>query len=162
VTTIAQTLQAFFTDRLARQRQASPHTIVAYRDTLRLLLVFAATQTGNQVSRLDIADLDAPLIAAFLDHLQHHRGNTTRTRNAAWPRSTPCSGSPRCATPNTPPTSNASWPSRRNDPTRPSSPSSPKTRSTRCSPAPTRPPGPAAATTPCSYWPPRPACEPPS
>ena len=82
MTTIAPTLQAFFTDRLVRQRQASPHTIAAYRDTLRLLLVFAATQTGNQVSRLDIADLDAPLIAAFLDHLQHHRGNTTRTRNA--------------------------------------------------------------------------------
>jgi integrase/recombinase XerD len=82
VTTIAPTLQAFFTDRLLRQRQASPHTIAAYRDTLRLLLVFAATRTGNQVSRLDIADLDAPLVAAFLDHLQHHRGNTTRTRNA--------------------------------------------------------------------------------
>jgi site-specific recombinase XerD len=82
VTTIAPTVQAFFTDRLARQRQASPHTIAAYRDTLRLLLVFAATQTGNQVSRLDIADLDAPLIAAFLDHLEHDRGNTIRTRNA--------------------------------------------------------------------------------
>jgi len=59
-----------------------PHTIAAYRDTLRLPLVFAATQTGNQVSRLDIADLNAPLAAAFLDHLQHHRGNTTQTRNA--------------------------------------------------------------------------------
>ena len=38
MTLIAPTLQAFFTDRLAQQRQASPRTIAAYRDTLRLLL----------------------------------------------------------------------------------------------------------------------------
>jgi integrase/recombinase XerD len=48
MTTITPTLQAFFTDRLLRQRQASPHTIAAYRDTLRLLLGFAATPTGNR------------------------------------------------------------------------------------------------------------------
>jgi site-specific recombinase XerC len=33
-------LEAFFTDRLMRQRQASPHTIASYRDTFRLLLEF--------------------------------------------------------------------------------------------------------------------------
>ena len=42
MTALATTLQAFFTDRLIRQRQASPHTLSAYRDTLRLLLVFAS------------------------------------------------------------------------------------------------------------------------
>lgn len=47
MTTLAPTLQAFFTDRLARQRQASPHTVAAYRDALRLLLVFAAQRTGT-------------------------------------------------------------------------------------------------------------------
>jgi site-specific recombinase XerD len=78
----ATTLQAFFTERLIRQRNASGHTIAAYRDTLRLLLVFAATHTGKQVCRLDFTDLNAPLVAAFLDHLQHQRGNSTRTRNA--------------------------------------------------------------------------------
>jgi len=78
---LAPTLQAFFTDRLA-QRQASPHTIAAYRDTLRLLIVFAAEQTNTQPWQLDIGDLDAPLIGAFLDHLQHARGNSARTRNA--------------------------------------------------------------------------------
>ena len=82
MSTLAPTLQAFFTDRLARQRQASPHTIAAYRDTLKLLLAFAAQQTGKPASRLDIADLDAPLIGAFLNHLETDRGNSARTRNA--------------------------------------------------------------------------------
>ena len=79
---LAPTLQAFFTERLIRQRQVSPNTIAAYRDTLRLLLRYAATATGQPPSRLDLADLDAPLIAAFLDHLERERGNTVRTRNA--------------------------------------------------------------------------------
>jgi integrase/recombinase XerD len=82
MTALAPTLQAFFTDRLIRQRQASPHTITAYRNTLRLLIVFTAQHTGKAPGRLDVADLDAPLIAAFLDHLEHDRGNSTRTRNA--------------------------------------------------------------------------------
>jgi integrase/recombinase XerD len=79
---LAPTLQAFFTDRLIRQRQASPHTITAYRNTWRLLIVFTAQRIGKAPGRLDVADLDAPLIAAFLDHLEHDRANSTRTRNA--------------------------------------------------------------------------------
>jgi len=82
MSTLAPTLQAFFTDRLARQRQASGHTIAAYRDTLKLLLSFATQQTGKPPSGLDIADLDAPLIGAFLNHLETGRGNSVRTRNA--------------------------------------------------------------------------------
>jgi integrase/recombinase XerD len=82
VSALAPTLQAFFTDRLIRQRHASGHTIAAYRDTLRLLLGYAATRTGLPPSRLDLFDLDAPLIASFLDHLEHERGNSIRTRNA--------------------------------------------------------------------------------
>lgn len=79
---LAPTLQAFFTDRLVRQRQASSHTVAAYRDTLRLLLVFAAGRRGIEPSKLDVDDLDAPLVGAFLDHLEHQRGNGVRTRNA--------------------------------------------------------------------------------
>ncbi len=79
---LAPTLQAFFTDRLVRQRQASPHTIAAYRDTMRLLLSFAAEQRGMEPSKLGVDDLDAKLIGAFLDHLEHDRGNSVRTRNA--------------------------------------------------------------------------------
>ena len=82
MTAIAATVQAFFTDRLAAQRRASPHTIASYRDTLRLLLGFAATRTGTSPCRLDIADLDAPVISAFLDHLERQRGNAIRSRNA--------------------------------------------------------------------------------
>ena len=79
---LAPTLQAFFTDRLIGQKRASAHTIAAYRDTIRLLLTFVAEQTGTAPSDLDIDDLQAPLIGAFLDHLEHERGNTIRTRNA--------------------------------------------------------------------------------
>src|SRR5664279_4615331 len=81
VSALAPLLQAFFTDRLVSQRGASGHTIAAYRDTFRLLLVFTAARTGKQPHRLDIAEIDAPLIAAFLHHLEHDRGNQVRTRN---------------------------------------------------------------------------------
>jgi integrase/recombinase XerD len=82
MTALAPTLQAFFTERLIRQRQASPHTLAAYRDTLRLLLVFASARKDVEPSKLDIDDLDAPLIGAFLDHLEKQRENSARTRNA--------------------------------------------------------------------------------
>ncbi|HXZ77421.1 MAG TPA: site-specific integrase [Streptosporangiaceae bacterium] len=81
MTTLAPVLQAFFTERLMAQRRASSHTITGYRDTLRLLVGFACAQTGKTPSALDIADLDAPLVAAFLDHLEADRHNTVRTRN---------------------------------------------------------------------------------
>lgn len=82
MTTLAPTLQAFFTDRLINQRSASEHTIAAYRDTMRLLLRFAAEHHRKPPSDLDIDDLNAPLIGAFLDHLEQERGNSARTRNA--------------------------------------------------------------------------------
>jgi integrase/recombinase XerD len=82
MTPLAPTLQAFFTERLITQRKVSPHTIAAYRDSLRLLLCFAQQQTGKPPSRLDLADVDAPLIGAFLVHLERERGNSATTRNA--------------------------------------------------------------------------------
>jgi integrase/recombinase XerD len=82
VTALAPALQAFFADRLTRQRRASGHTIAAYRDTWRMLLAFSARRAGKQPSRLDFADLDATAVSAFLDHLEKDRGNTIRTRNA--------------------------------------------------------------------------------
>jgi len=74
-------LEAFFTDRLVRQRQASPHTIAGYRDTFRLLLGFAQQRLKKEPSAFALKDLDAPIIGAFLDHLEKHRGNTARSRN---------------------------------------------------------------------------------
>ena len=79
---LAPTMQAFFTERLQGQRQASPNTIAAYRDTFRLLLAFAEQQTGRTPSQIRVADLDAELIGAFLDHLEHERASSTSTRNA--------------------------------------------------------------------------------
>jgi site-specific recombinase XerD len=74
-------LEAFFTDRLVRQRQASPHTIEGYRDTFRLLLGFAHQRLKKEPSALGLEDLDVPLIGAFLDHLEKDRGNSPRSRN---------------------------------------------------------------------------------
>lgn len=78
---LAPTMQAFFTERLITQRDSSPHTVASYRDTFRLLLDFASQRTGKQPCRLDVDDLDAPLIGSFLNHLEHDRGNRPRTRN---------------------------------------------------------------------------------
>lgn len=81
MTALAPSMQAYFTDRLIGQRSASPNTIAAYRHTFRLLLRFATDRTGTPPSDLDIAELDAPLIAAFLEHLEQERGNSPATRN---------------------------------------------------------------------------------
>jgi integrase/recombinase XerD len=75
-------VQHFFTERLLRQRQASPHTIAAYRDTFRLLLRFASAQLSRPPSALKTEDVDPSFIGAFLEHLERHRGNSPRTRNA--------------------------------------------------------------------------------
>ncbi|HKS50293.1 MAG TPA: tyrosine-type recombinase/integrase [Pseudonocardiaceae bacterium] len=82
MTDLAPILQGFFTDRLARQKKASPNTVAAYRDTCRLLLGFAQKKTGKAPSGLSLTDLDAALIGEFLQHLEQQRGNSTATRNA--------------------------------------------------------------------------------
>ena len=81
MTLIAPTLQAFFTDRLSQQRQASPRTIAAYRDSLRLLLGFVHQQINKTPSELDWDEVDATMISAFLNHLENDRHNNVRTRN---------------------------------------------------------------------------------
>ena len=95
MTTLAPTVEAFFTQRLAVQRDASPHTVAAYRDTLRLLVVFARKRTGTPPSRLDVGDIDTPLVAAFLTHLETERHNSVSPATPGSPRSTHCSASPR-------------------------------------------------------------------
>ena len=82
MTVLAPTLERYFTERLVAQKGASAHTIAAYADTFRLLLAFAQERTGKAPSVLDFSDLDAPLIGAFLDHLEHSRNNSVRARNA--------------------------------------------------------------------------------
>ena len=81
MTALAPTLEAFLTQRLMAQRGASPNTVASYRDTFRLLLRFAAERKGKRPYELDFADLDAPLIGAFLEYLEVVRDNSVRTRN---------------------------------------------------------------------------------
>jgi site-specific recombinase XerD len=82
MTSLAPALESFFAVRLIQQRQASPQTIGAYGTTFRLLLDFAQHRLGKPPSALELNDLDAQLITAFLAHLEHDRHNSVRTRNA--------------------------------------------------------------------------------
>jgi site-specific recombinase XerD len=82
MSSLAPLLESFFNERLIAQRDASPNTIAAYRDAFCLLLRFAHQHTGKAPHQLDITDLDAPLIGAFLNHLENERGVSVRTRNA--------------------------------------------------------------------------------
>jgi integrase/recombinase XerD len=74
-------LQSFFTDRLMRESQASPHTIASYRDTFRLLVNFAQQRLRKDPCTLQLENLDAAFITRFLNHLEQDRGNCVRTRN---------------------------------------------------------------------------------
>jgi integrase/recombinase XerD len=74
-------LQSFFTDRLSRQRRASPHTIAGYRDSFRLLFQFARERLGKAPSDLTLDDLNVSFIGHFLDDLEARRKNSARTRN---------------------------------------------------------------------------------
>src|SRR5215831_707987 len=78
-TNFAPLLERFFTQRLMQQRQASPHTLRSYRDTFRQLLLFAQQRLHQPPSRLHVEQIDAPLIVAFLDDLEHQRGVSVRS-----------------------------------------------------------------------------------
>ena len=78
---LAPLLEHFFTQRLTQQRQASPHTISSYRDTFRQLLKFTEQRLHKAPSNLMFEQLDAPLIATFLDHLEKNQGLSVRSRN---------------------------------------------------------------------------------
>lgn len=82
MTSLAPLLESFFTERLIGQARVSPHTVASYRDSIRLLLIFAQERTGKAPNRLDLADIDAMLIGDFLDYLEHERHNSVRTRNS--------------------------------------------------------------------------------
>jgi integrase/recombinase XerD len=81
MTPLAPSLDAFFTDRLLCQQRVSPNTIASYRDAFRLLLGFLHQKTGTPPARLELTQLDAPTLVAFLEHLETERGNSARTRN---------------------------------------------------------------------------------
>ena len=80
-TTFPALLEAFFTARLLQQKQVSPHTIASYRDTFCLLLRYAQQRLHKTPVKLTLAELNAPLIIGFLEHLQQERGTSARSRN---------------------------------------------------------------------------------
>jgi integrase/recombinase XerD len=80
MTALAPLLEAFFTQHLAGRR-VSHHTVSSYRDAFRLLLRFTQARTGKAPATLELSDLDAELVGAFLDYLEAERRNAIETRN---------------------------------------------------------------------------------
>jgi site-specific recombinase XerD len=74
-------VQSYFTEYLPRQRGASVHTILAYRDALTLLFKFVSEQSGRGVASLQLVDLDADVVTRFLDYTETTRSNSVATRN---------------------------------------------------------------------------------
>jgi site-specific recombinase XerD len=74
-------VQSFFAQHLCEHKHVSPRTVTVYRDTFRLLFAFMQERTGRPPSELTMTDLDAPVILAFLDHLETARHNHVRSRN---------------------------------------------------------------------------------
>jgi site-specific recombinase XerD len=79
-TALAITLRGFFTDYLPQQRAMSPHTVLSYRDSLKLMLQFVAGEKADP-SQLSIERLTVEQVTAFLQHLEKDRHNSVRTRN---------------------------------------------------------------------------------
>lgn len=82
MTALAPHLTTFLREHLPRERRASPHTCEAYAYSFQLLLCFAASRLRTTPSRIEIEQLDPPLLLAFLEHIERERGNSARTRNA--------------------------------------------------------------------------------
>jgi site-specific recombinase XerD len=79
--TFAELVHDFFSKHLVQQRNLSACTVASYRDTFKLLLRFLTDTCGQQPSRVALDELTAPLMEAFLGHLESDRGNSIRTRN---------------------------------------------------------------------------------
>ena len=82
MTALAPYLSAFLLEHLPRERNASPHTSEAYAHSFKLVVCFAAARLNVKPCQVEVEQLDAPLILAFLRHIENERGNSARTRNA--------------------------------------------------------------------------------
>lgn len=80
--TLALALQQYFTSYAHAQRDLSPNTIAAYRDTWRMLIKHLTDVLGVAAAEIDFDAINVELITGFLDHLEHVRGNSASTRNA--------------------------------------------------------------------------------
>ena len=82
MTAIAPYMSAFLREHLPQERRASPHTCDTYAYAFQLLLCFAARRFQTEPSSLELEQIDAPLVLAFLEHIETERGNSPKTRNA--------------------------------------------------------------------------------
>src|ERR1051326_3856133 len=82
MTALAPHFTAFLCKHLPAERGASPHTCDTYAYCFQLLVCFAASRLALKPSQLEVEQLDAPLVLAFLEHLERQRKNSSRTRNA--------------------------------------------------------------------------------
>ena len=78
---LATSLQTYFTTFAHSQRDLSSNTIGSYRDTWRMLLKHLTATLGVTADALDFDAVTATNITGFLDHLEHERGNSAKTRN---------------------------------------------------------------------------------
>lgn len=81
MTAIAPLITGFLRDHMPRQRGHSPHSCEAYAHSFRLLFAFAAQRLGTRPSRLELEQIDATMVLAFLRHIEQERGNSPATRN---------------------------------------------------------------------------------
>jgi site-specific recombinase XerD len=79
---LANLLPRFFSEHLVQQRNVSPQTVAAYRDTFRLFLRFIHNTRRQKPSQLSLHSFTAPVVLDFLTHLEQKRGNAIRSRNA--------------------------------------------------------------------------------
>lgn len=82
MTDIAPHITAFLRQRLGVERAASPNTCDTYAYAFQLLFDFTSQKLSIPPSALQLEHINAPLVLAFLEHLQSDRGNGSRTRNA--------------------------------------------------------------------------------
>lgn len=79
--TLLALVESFFREYLQRMCGASAHTVRSYRDCLKLLFEYVATQKASCVADLELGDLTAEMVATFLGHLEAKRSNSATTRN---------------------------------------------------------------------------------
>ena len=81
MTALPPLVSTFLNKRLPVDRGASEHTTDSYAYALKLPFEYASTRLSAEPSRLQLEQLDAPLILDFLSHLERNRGNSAATRN---------------------------------------------------------------------------------
>lgn len=81
MSTVGSLVYQFFEHHLKAERGLAPTSIRSYRDGIRLFLLFLAKMHRRPISKLELTDLNADAVRAFLAHLEAERGNSIRSRN---------------------------------------------------------------------------------